>query len=72
MDYLDKKQAYCLAVTYGFCPPHAVYPARIRNTNPGKFEADCLAGQPIRTMILAHFADATNILIKYTPAELEF
>jgi hypothetical protein len=70
--YQNNKEAYCLANTYGFMPPMPVYPARIRNTNSGKFEPDHNIGAESRCMLLAHYAGASNVMIKYKPAELIF
>jgi hypothetical protein len=72
MSQMNNDQAFCLASTYNLMPSHAVYPSRIRNTNPGKFEPDHNELAQTRTMILAHFADASNVLIKFSPFQLEY
>lgn len=70
MSFQNDTEAHILAVSYAFNPGHAVYPARIRNTNSGKYEPDRNDTEHSRTIVLAHYADKTNILIKYTPCEL--
>lgn len=71
MSYTNDREAYCLANTYNLSPPRAVWPARARATNSGKYEPDLNESAETRCMVLAHFADATNIIIQYKPAELE-
>jgi len=71
MTFRNDVQAFCLANTYGFNPPRKVNPARNRTVNTGKYEPDRNDEAASRTMVLASFVDKTNILIKYTPAELE-
>jgi hypothetical protein len=63
-------EAFCLANTYGFNPPRKTNPARLRIQNTGKYEPDHVPEASTRTMVLAHWIDKTNILIKYNPAEL--
>ena len=70
MGYLNDKDAYILANTYGFNPPKKIGPARLRIQNTGKYEPDATALAETRTILLASFVDATNILIRYKPAEL--
>lgn len=70
--YQNDKEAYCLANTYGFCPPMAVYPAKRRQSNAGKYEPDHNVGAETRCMVLAHFSGATNILVQYSPDDLEY
>jgi len=72
MSFQNDREAFCLANTYGFCPPQAVYPARTRRTDPGKYEPDHFPEAETRCMVLAHYAGKTNVLIQYKPAELEF
>ncbi|MBA7482933.1 hypothetical protein ES707_18437 [subsurface metagenome] len=72
MSYINDKEAFCLANTYNLSPPRAVYPARTRRTNTGKYEPDLDEAAETRCMVLAHFADKTNIIVQYVPAELEF
>lgn len=71
-DVYDDYCASVLSQVYGFNPPRAVYPARNRATNSGKYEPDHKEGESPRCMVLAHFADATNILIEYEPDKLQF
>lgn len=66
----NETEAYILANVYGFNPPRRVNPGRTRTVNTGKFEPDHNEMAASRTMVLAHFFDKTNILIKYTPADL--
>lgn len=62
--------AYTLATTYGFSPPRKVGPARLRQTNAGKYESvGVVFGE--RCFLLAHWFDKTNILIKFDPFALE-
>ena len=61
------KQAYSLANTYGFTPPRDIGPARLRITDAGKFEPDHDEEADFRTIVLAHWIDKTNCLIKYNP-----
>lgn len=70
MSFADDTEAFVLANLYGFNPPRKIGPARNRTQNTGKFEPDHLEGEETRTMVLASFVDATNILIKYHPDEL--
>ena len=70
MSNKNDKEAYCLANTYGFNPPRKVGPARLRIQDTGKYEPDHLYNGVTRTMVLASWLDKTNILIKYTPADL--
>ena len=56
---IDDRQAYILARQMSFLP-----------SDSGKYEPDNTPADPTRTMILADWKDHTNILIKYTPAEL--
>jgi len=56
---LSDPQAYDLAVEYGLSP-----------LSKGKFEPDHLETEDIRTMILANWHDATNVLIKYDRTQL--
>jgi hypothetical protein len=71
MGYTNDSQAFCLANTYGFNPPLKVNPARNRTTDAGKYEPDHTPVAASRCMLLAHWFDKTNVLIKYTPADLE-
>lgn len=71
MSFTNDKEAFCLANTYGFNPPRKTNPARLRLQNTGKYEPDRNIGAVTRTIVLASFIDKTNILIKYTPADLE-
>jgi len=71
MDYQNDIEAFCIANTYGFSPPRRSGPARLRRVDSGKYESDCMQGQPTRSMIFAHWQDHTNILIQYHPADLE-
>jgi hypothetical protein len=68
--YQDSLEAYILAVTYNLLPPQTVYPARNRQVNAGKFEPDRNPGAASRCMVLAHFVEATNIIVKYGPGDL--
>jgi len=70
MSYKNDKEAFILANTYGLCPPRAVYPARSRRINTGKYEPDHNEAAATRCMTLAHWFDKTNILIQYKPDEL--
>lgn len=70
MNFNNQTEAYILANVYGFNPPRRVNPARNRTVNTGKFEPDRNDTAASRTMVLAHWIDKTNILIKYTPADL--
>jgi hypothetical protein len=63
----NEQDAYRLANTYGLNPPRAVWPARLRNTYTGKYEPDHFSTAELRTMLLAGYADKTNILIRYNP-----
>ena len=63
-------EAFALTQTLNISPPRATYKASNRITNSGKFEPDHNIGAASRTMVLAHWFDKTNILIKYTPADL--
>ena len=71
MGYTNDKEAFCLANTYGFNPPRKVNPANKRKVDTGKYEPDHFPTAASRCMVLAHWFDKTNILIKYTPADLE-
>lgn len=66
----DNWEAYILANTYGFLPPHSVGPAKRRPVNTGKFEPDHNVGAETRCMVLAHFSGKSNIIIQYEPANL--
>jgi hypothetical protein len=70
MSKVNNEQAFCLANTYGFCPPRKIGPARLRIQDTGKYEPDHFPTATTRTMVLASWVDKTNILVKYTPAEL--
>jgi len=67
IDYIDDKETYCLAVTYGLLPPLAVYPSRIRRTDPGKYEPDCHENPASRCVVLAHYSGGTNVIVQYDP-----
>lgn len=60
-------EALILAVGYNLSPPRAVYPARIRLTNTGKYEPDHFPTAELRCMVLAHYNDKTNIIVQYDP-----
>lgn len=60
-------EAYTLASTYNLVPPLPVYPSRIRNINSGKFEPDHTPAAESRCMVLAHYANKTNIIVQYNP-----
>lgn len=66
----NDREAFCLATTYGFNPPHKKNPARLRIVDTGKYEPDHNLFAATRTMVLASYIDETNILIKYTPEDL--
>lgn len=68
--FLSYSEAYTIAVTYGFCPPRKVGPARLRIQNTGKFEPDADESAATRVLLVANWTDKTNMLIQYTPAEL--
>lgn len=70
MGYINDREAYCLANTYGFNPPRKKNPARLRIQDTGKYEPDHTPAATTRCMVLASFIDKTNILIKYAPADL--
>ena len=72
MTFQNDKEAFCLANTYNFTPPRKVGPARLRITDPGKFEPDHDEEAETRCMVFAHWLDKTNVIIQYVPAELEF
>lgn len=67
----DQKAAYTIAKLYNFMPAHAVYPARTRNINHGKYEPDYDEEAETQCIILAHYSGGTNILIQYIPDDLE-
>jgi len=67
-----EQEACAIANLYNFSPPLAVGPARIRAVNNGKFECNYNYGEDLRSVILAHFSGATNVLIQYKGSELEF
>jgi len=71
MSFVNDNEAFCLANTYNLTPPRAINPCRNRRTSAGKYEPDRKEFEETRTMVLAHWFDKTNILVKYTPAELE-
>lgn len=77
----NMQEAFILARAYNILPPHRVsgsIPAEVRyredlhprTTNRGKFEPDKTPDAEIRCMVLAHFSDRSNLLIKYRPADL--
>ena len=70
MSYINDQEAFTLANTYAFNPPKKIGPARLRITDSGKFEPDHREYQATRSMVLASFVDATNIIIQYHPDEL--
>jgi hypothetical protein len=65
-----EREAFILAFTYGFNPPRASGPARLRGQNLGKYEPDHNPYASTRSMVLASFVDKTNVIIQYKPAEL--
>jgi hypothetical protein len=69
--FKNDQEAFVLANTYGFNPPRKVNPARLRIVDTGKYEPDHDYTAVTRCMVLASFVDKTNILVKYTPAELQ-
>ena len=71
MSYANDREAFCLANTYGFSPPRAHYPYFDKVSDPGKYEPDDKEGAAERVMLIAHWRDKTNILIKYEPFELD-
>jgi hypothetical protein len=70
MSYVNDREAYILANTYGLNPPKKAGPARLRLQNTGKFEPDRRPYQPTRSMVLASWVDTTNIIVQYHPTEL--
>lgn len=70
MSYINDKEVQILASGYNLAPPRAVYPARRRAVDPGKYEPDRNEFQSSRVVALAHFGDRTNILIRYNPGDL--
>lgn len=72
MSFIEDTHAYILAVRYGLTPPRKIGPAQQRIIDEGKFEPDDRAGDPERTIVLAHWLDKTNMLIKYKPADLDY
>jgi hypothetical protein len=71
-NYQNDKEAHCLANTYAFNPPRKTNPAYKREQYSGKYEPSPIVTAASRFMLLAGFHDKTNLLIKYTPAELIF
>jgi hypothetical protein len=70
MSFMTDQQAYVLGISYGLLPPVKCHATGGSQVVPGKYEPDHFAGGLVRCMTLAHWYDHTNILIKYTPAEL--
>jgi hypothetical protein len=71
MSHSTDAQAFCLANTYGFNPPRVTNPRYKRLLDTGKYEPDHNEGAASRTIILAHWQDKTNLMIKYNPSDLE-
>jgi hypothetical protein len=61
----DKHDANLIARKMNFLPAYAVAPARLRATDPGKYEPDRYIGANQRCILLAHFADKSNVLATY-------
>jgi len=71
MEYQNDIEALCLASTYNLSPPRKVGPARLRQTDPGKYEPDRNIYPATRCMVLAHWLDKTNAIVQYNPAEIK-
>jgi len=70
MSFQNDKEAFKLANTYGLNPPRATNPRKIRSQNTGKYEPDHKPEAATRCIVLAHWIDKTNLLVKYSPEEL--
>jgi hypothetical protein len=64
-------EAFTLAETYGLMPARSG--SKTAGTSPvsGKYEPDHTPTAETRFMVLAHWQDGSNVLVKYNPAELE-
>jgi len=69
MIYQESAIAFILTNTYNLSPPRKVGPARLRLTDPGKYEPSHDSSAQSRHMVVAHWFDKTNILIRYSPEE---
>ena len=67
---VNNEEAEILAKEYNLLPDAAVYPARQRRVNTGKYEPDHNFSAASRCMVLAHFVGKSNIIVQYTPADL--
>ena len=63
-------EAYNLAKTKNLMPDAASYRASRRDVNSGKYEPDHSPAAESRVITLASYFDASNCLIKYSPADL--
>lgn len=71
MGWLNDKEAFVIANTYGFCPPRVAVPDHTKALDRGKYEPDHNEGAETRWMQLAQPIDHTKILILYEPDNLE-
>ena len=71
MSFINDREVFCLANTYGLCPPLKIGPASQRIQEAGKYEPDHNQTALSRTVVLASWVDHTNVLVRYTPADLE-
>jgi len=64
MSTTNDKIAFVLSNTYNFSPPRKINPAYKRITDPGKYEPDSDDQSAEPVILLAHWADKSNVLIK--------
>jgi hypothetical protein len=72
MAYENDYEAHCLARTYNLLPVVKCHATGGHQVVFGMCEPDHNVGAETRCMVLAHWFDHTNILVKYKPAELEY
>jgi hypothetical protein len=63
----NDREAFCLARTYNLVPRRHLPYFGTHNYDTGMYEPDHVPEADVRTIVLAHIIDKTNILIKYNP-----
>lgn len=63
-------EAQKLAIEYNLLPEVKCHATGGSQIVEGKYEPDHNCGAESRCMVLAHWFDATNVIVKYTPTEL--
>jgi hypothetical protein len=66
--YQNEYEAWIVGTVYNFRPSMLLH--RFHDPWPAKFEIKGQVGDENRCLTLCHCGDASNLLIKYKPAEL--